>query len=186
MTEKEGGLHSFFSITKCYFLYHMSNWRTKPFFIVYSLTVHTHVNMWTFILLPNIELCCSKRIPFVSVYMSKISSSVFVISRLLNNLITFCCTKQVGFIWLVVRASVLTNRPLLGSLDLPNFSRYKGQISLYLISKILYQTLCVFSQINDRKYIKREFHSTAWVMPQGRDLWVLGGDSRWRLFDYAF
>ena len=33
------------------------------------------------------------------------------------------------------------------------------------ISKILYQTLCVFSQIRDTKHIRLDFYSVAWVMP---------------------
>ena len=33
--------------------------------------------------------------------------------------------------------------------------------------RLLYQTLCVFSQIKDIIYIERIFHSVAWVMPQG-------------------
>ena len=33
--------------------------------------------------------------------------------------------------------------------------------------RFLNQTLCVFSQMKDIKHIKRDFHSTAWVMPQG-------------------
>ena len=35
------------------------------------------------------------------------------------------------------------------------------------ISKILNQTLCVFSQMKDIKHIKRDFHLAAMVMPQG-------------------
>ena len=42
------------------------------------------------------------------------------------------------------------------------------------ISKILYQALCVFSQIKDRKHIEQNFHSITEVMPQGWDLLVLG------------
>ena len=34
----------------------------------------------------------------------------------------------------------------------------------------LYQTLCVFSQIKDRKHIEQNFHSVARIMPQGWDL----------------
>ena len=37
------------------------------------------------------------------------------------------------------------------------------------------QTLCVFSQMKDIKHIRWDFHSTAWVMPQGWDLGVLWG-----------
>ena len=57
--------------------------------------------------------------------------------------------------------------------------RSKGQISLnfgyYVNFNFLYQTLCVFSQIKDRKHIEQNFHSVAGIMPQGWDLGVLGG-----------
>ena len=39
----------------------------------------------------------------------------------------------------------------------------------------LNQTLCVFSQVKDIKHIRRDFHSKAWVMPQGLDFGVQGG-----------
>ena len=39
----------------------------------------------------------------------------------------------------------------------------------------LNQTLCVFSQMKDIKHIRRDFHSTALVMPQGWDFGVLWG-----------
>ena len=35
------------------------------------------------------------------------------------------------------------------------------------ISKILYQTLCVFSQIKNRKHIEQNFHSVARFMHRG-------------------
>ena len=38
----------------------------------------------------------------------------------------------------------------------------------------LYQSLCVFSQMKDTKHIRRDFHSVAWVMPQGWNFGVLG------------
>ena len=54
-----------------------------------------------------------------------------------------------------------------------------------LISKILYQTLCVFSQIKDRKHIEHNFHPVAGVMPHGWDLGVLevggGGGGNFRV-----
>ena len=57
--------------------------------------------------------------------------------------------------------------------------RSKGQISLnfdyHVNSKILYQSLCAFLLIKDRKHIEQNFHSAAGVMPQGWDLGVLGG-----------
>ena len=37
------------------------------------------------------------------------------------------------------------------------------------------QTLCVFSQMKDIKHIRQDFHSVAWVMPQGWDLGVPWG-----------
>ena len=41
--------------------------------------------------------------------------------------------------------------------------------------RFLNQTLCVFSQMKDIKNIRRDFHSIAWVMPQGWDLGVSRG-----------
>ena len=44
--------------------------------------------------------------------------------------------------------------------------------------RFLNQTLCVFSQMNDIKHIRQDFHLAAWVMPQGWDLgvpWGVGG-----------
>ena len=46
----------------------------------------------------------------------------------------------------------------------------KGQISFdfnYKVSKILYLTLCMFSQMKYTKHMIQDFHSVAWVMPQG-------------------
>ena len=43
------------------------------------------------------------------------------------------------------------------------------------ILRFLYQTLCVFLQITDRKHIEQDFDSVAGVMPLGCDLGVLGG-----------
>ena len=37
------------------------------------------------------------------------------------------------------------------------------------------QTLCVFSQMKDTKHIRWDFHSVAWVMPQGWDFGVPRG-----------
>ena len=41
------------------------------------------------------------------------------------------------------------------------------------ISKIFIPNFVVFSQIKDTKHIRRDFHSVAWVMPQGWDFGVL-------------
>ena len=59
----------------------------------------------------------------------------------------------------------------------------KGQILLSIINfqlqsqlqRFLNQTLCVFSQLKYMKHIRRDFHSVAWVMPQGWDLGVPWG-----------
>ena len=59
----------------------------------------------------------------------------------------------------------------------------KGQISLNIIKfqlqsqfqRFLNQTLCVFSHMKDTKHIRRDFHSAAWVMPQGSDFGVPWG-----------
>ena len=55
----------------------------------------------------------------------------------------------------------------------------KGQISFNFNYKVnfkdfLFQTLCVFSQMKDTKYIRRDFYSFAWVMPKGWDFGALG------------
>ena len=34
--------------------------------------------------------------------------------------------------------------------------------------------MCVVSQIKDRKHIEQNFHSVAWIMPQGSDFGALG------------
>ena len=49
----------------------------------------------------------------------------------------------------------------------------------------LNQTLFVFSQMKDIKHIRRDFHSVAWVMPQGWDLGVLGGGWRGKKFIFS-
>ena len=65
-------------------------------------------------------------------------------------------------------------------------TRSKGQISLTCqFQRFLYQTLCVFSQIKDRKHIEQNFYSVAKVMPHGgtAGCWgsqkLLRGDLRW-------
>ena len=42
------------------------------------------------------------------------------------------------------------------------------------IQRFSYQNFCVFTQIKDLKHIEWDFHSVAWVMPQGWDLGVRG------------
>ena len=41
--------------------------------------------------------------------------------------------------------------------------------------RFLNQTLCVISEMKDIKHIRWDFHSVAWVMPQGSDLRVPWG-----------
>ena len=54
-----------------------------------------------------------------------------------------------------------------------------GQISFNFNYKVnfkdFYTKLCMFSQMNDTKHIRRDFHFVAWVMPQGWDLGALVG-----------
>ena len=64
----------------------------------------------------------------------------------------------------------------------PPWAQGRGQTVKYQkisitksISKIISQTLCVFSQMKDIKHIRRDFHSVAWVIPQGSDLGVPWG-----------
>ena len=65
----------------------------------------------------------------------------------------------------------------------------KGQILLNIIKfqlqsqfqRFLNQTLFVFSQMKNIKLIRRDFHSLAWVMPQGSDSgvpWGLSGPKK--------
>ena len=53
----------------------------------------------------------------------------------------------------------------------------KGQISFNFNNivnfKDLCTKLCVFSQMKDTKHTRWDFHSVAWVMPQGWDFGVL-------------
>ena len=58
----------------------------------------------------------------------------------------------------------------------------KGQIlniiKFQLLSqfqRLLNQTFCVYSQMNDIKHIRQDFHSASWVMPQGWDFGYPGG-----------
>ena len=60
------------------------------------------------------------------------------------------------------------------------------------ILRFLFQTLCAFLQIKDRKHIEQNFHFVAGFMPQEWDLgcWVGQklklGDLRWRPIDCEF
>ena len=58
------------------------------------------------------------------------------------------------------------------------WARSKGLISFTCqFQRFLYQTLCVFSQNEDRKQIEQNFHSVARVMP-GVGLGLLGGSQK--------
>ena len=57
-------------------------------------------------------------------------------------------------------------------------ARSKRQISFTCqFQRFLYQTLCVFSQIKDRKHIEQNFHSVARVMPRG-ETWGCWGSKK--------
>ena len=55
-----------------------------------------------------------------------------------------------------------------------NIIKYHS-ISITESKRFLNQTLCVFSQMKDIKPIRQDFHSVAWVLPQGPDLRVPWG-----------
>ena len=40
--------------------------------------------------------------------------------------------------------------------------------------RFIYQIVCVVSQLKDRNHIERDFYSVAMIMPQGRNLEMLG------------
>ena len=70
-------------------------------------------------------------------------------------------------------------RAIADILALPPGEGSKSQISLnfnYLVNfkDVLYQTLCVFSQMKDIKHIKKDLYSNTWVMPQGWDFGAMG------------
>ena len=48
--------------------------------------------------------------------------------------------------------------------------------------RFLYHTLCVFSQIKDRKHIEQNFHSVAGVMPLGWDIMLQTSSNINKLF----
>ena len=55
--------------------------------------------------------------------------------------------------------------------------------------RFLNQTLCVFSQMEDIKRIRRDFDSTTWLMPQGWYLGVLlgvGGQKQFLKFNQSW
>ena len=53
--------------------------------------------------------------------------------------------------------------------------KYKKSQPQSQFQRFLSQTLCVFSQMKDIKHIRRDFHSVAWVIPQGRTWGYRGG-----------
>ena len=53
------------------------------------------------------------------------------------------------------------------------------------ISKILYQILCVFSQMKDTKHVRWDYYSFAWVMPEGWDLGARGVPRRSNIFFFS-
>ena len=64
------------------------------------------------------------------------------------------------------------NSNYFGPIPLDPWEGSKGQISFnfnykFNFKDFLYQTLSAFSQMNDTKHIRRDFHSVTWEMPQG-------------------
>ena len=55
------------------------------------------------------------------------------------------------------------------------------------ISKIFIPNFVCVLTMKDTKHIRWDFHSVAWVMPQGSDLWALGrpGDQKKNLFKHS-
>ena len=79
--------------------------------------------------------------------------------------------------WHMQRQNIFGPHPLgpWGGAKRSNIIKFQSQRQL---QRFLNQTLCVFSQMKGIKHIRRDFHSVAWVMPQGWDLGVplgLGG-----------
>ena len=85
--------------------------------------------------------------------------------NLVSELITWMAHATAHFFW---------PRPLRpwGGAKRSNIIKFQSQNQF---QRFLNQTLCVFSQKKDIKHIKRDFHLTAWVRPQGSDLGVLWG-----------
>ena len=76
--------------------------------------------------------------------------------------------------WHVQRLKIFGPHPLgpWGGAKRSNIIKSQSQIQF---QRFLNQTLCVFSQIKDIKHIRWDFHSVAWVIPQGWDLGVPWG-----------
>ena len=83
--------------------------------------------------------------------------------------------------WHMQRQNFFNPHPLgpWGGAKRSNIIKSQSQSQL---QRFLSQTLCVFSQLKDLKYIRGDFHSVAWVMPQGRDLGVPWGLGVQKLF----
>ena len=87
-----------------------------------------------------------------------------------------CCVSNLHQ-WHMQRHNFLGPNPLgpWGGAKRSNIIKSQSQSQF---QRFLNQTLCVFSQLKDIKHIRRDFHSVAWVMPQGWDLgvpWGVGG-----------
>ena len=76
--------------------------------------------------------------------------------------------------WHMQRHNFLDSHPLGPSGGTKRSNIIKSQLQSQF-QRFLSQTLCVFSQLKDIKHIRWDFHSVAWVMPQGWDLGVPWG-----------
>ena len=52
--------------------------------------------------------------------------------------------------------------------------KVKYHYNMSILKIFLYQTLCVFSQIKDRKHIEQNFYSVVRAMPRGGTWWFWG------------
>ena len=92
------------------------------------------------------------------------------------NLVCVCCSHEWGVQWHIFWGPALWG-PGEGPKDQILLSIMKFQLQSQF-QRFLNQTLCVYSQMRNIKHIRQDFHSAAWVMPQGWDLgvpWVVGG-----------
>ena len=83
--------------------------------------------------------------------------------------------------WHMQRHNILDPHPLgpWGGAKRSNIIKSQSQSQF---QRFLSQTLCVFSQLKDIKHTRGDFHSVAWVMPQGWDLGVPWGVGVQKLF----
>ena len=106
-----------------------------------------------------------------STCLSVTPSSLKPLDEIKPNLVCVCCSHEWG-----VQRHIFWG-PGEGPKDqiLSNIIKFQLQSQF---QRFLNQTLCVCSQMKNIKHIRRDFHSAAWIMPQGWDLgvpWGVGG-----------